>query len=123
MCQTRPGKVIYSSVSTLSILSSSKLFNDLANGRLFFSFGRFERVLGLCADILKRNIQLYHSFVSLSVQKMMEESLQKKKTKFVVIVFFGQKSKEGEEEEAERGFQKETANSYTQKKRSFFLSL
>lgn len=28
---------------------------------------RFERVLGLCADILKRNIQLYHSFVSLSV--------------------------------------------------------
>merc|ERR1712071_501945 len=28
---------------------------------------RFERVLGLCVDILKRNIPLYHSFVSLSV--------------------------------------------------------
>lgn len=28
---------------------------------------RFERVLGPCADILKRNIQLYNSFVSLSV--------------------------------------------------------
>lgn len=32
-----------------------------------FPMNRFERVLGLCADILKRNIQLYHSFVSLSV--------------------------------------------------------
>jgi cAMP-dependent protein kinase regulator len=28
---------------------------------------RFERVLGPCADILKRNIQRYHSYVSLSV--------------------------------------------------------
>uniref|UniRef100_A0A8C4R5I5 Protein kinase, cAMP-dependent, regulatory, type I, beta n=1 Tax=Eptatretus burgeri TaxID=7764 RepID=A0A8C4R5I5_EPTBU len=28
---------------------------------------RFERVLGPCSDILKRNIQRYHSFVSLSV--------------------------------------------------------
>ncbi|GFG32991.1 hypothetical protein Cfor_09882 [Coptotermes formosanus] len=28
---------------------------------------RFERVLGLCADILKRNITQYNSFVSLSV--------------------------------------------------------
>uniref|UniRef100_T1H0I4 Cyclic nucleotide-binding domain-containing protein n=1 Tax=Megaselia scalaris TaxID=36166 RepID=T1H0I4_MEGSC len=28
---------------------------------------RFERVLGPCADILKRNITQYHSFVSLSV--------------------------------------------------------
>jgi len=28
---------------------------------------RFERVLGLCVDILKRNIPLYHSYVSLSV--------------------------------------------------------
>ncbi|XP_043212646.1 cAMP-dependent protein kinase type I regulatory subunit-like [Amphibalanus amphitrite] len=29
--------------------------------------GRFERVLGPCADILKRNIQQYNSFVSLTV--------------------------------------------------------
>lgn len=29
--------------------------------------GRFERVLGFCADILKRNITQYNSFVSLSV--------------------------------------------------------
>lgn len=28
---------------------------------------RFERVLGPCSDILKRNIQQYNSFVSLSV--------------------------------------------------------
>jgi len=28
---------------------------------------RFERVLGPCADILKRNIQRYNSYVSLSV--------------------------------------------------------
>jgi cAMP-dependent protein kinase regulator len=28
---------------------------------------RFERVLGPCADILKRNITQYNSFVSLSV--------------------------------------------------------
>lgn len=28
---------------------------------------RFERVLGPCADILKRNISRYHSYVSLSV--------------------------------------------------------
>ena len=30
-------------------------------------FCRFERVLGPCSDILKRNIQQYNSFVSLSV--------------------------------------------------------
>lgn len=30
-------------------------------------FNRFERVLGPCADILKRNISQYNSFVSLSV--------------------------------------------------------
>ena len=30
-------------------------------------FFRFERVLGPCSDILKRNIQQYNSFVSLSV--------------------------------------------------------
>lgn len=29
--------------------------------------GRFERVLGPCADILKRNISKYNSYVSLSV--------------------------------------------------------
>lgn len=29
--------------------------------------GRFERVLGPCSEILKRNIQQYNSFVSLSV--------------------------------------------------------
>jgi cAMP-dependent protein kinase regulator len=29
--------------------------------------GRFERVLGPCSDILKRNIQQYNSYVSLSV--------------------------------------------------------
>jgi cAMP-dependent protein kinase regulator len=28
---------------------------------------RFERVMGLCADILKRNIQLYNSYISLSL--------------------------------------------------------
>ena len=31
-----------------------------------FSF-RFERVLGPCSEILKRNIQQYNSYVSLSV--------------------------------------------------------
>ena len=29
--------------------------------------GRFERVLGPCADILKRNISKYNSYVSISV--------------------------------------------------------
>merc|ERR1711863_196550 len=29
--------------------------------------GRFERVLGPCSEILKRNIQQYNSYVSLSV--------------------------------------------------------
>ena len=32
-----------------------------------FLFHRFERVLGPCSDILKRNIQQYNSYVSLSV--------------------------------------------------------
>ncbi|XDA81309.1 hypothetical protein R6Z07M_011249 [Ovis aries] len=35
---------------------------------------RFERVLGPCSDILKRNIQQYNSFVSLSVLGAYEES-------------------------------------------------
>lgn len=35
---------------------------------------RFERVLGPCSDILKRNIQQYNSFVSLSVWRNMSPS-------------------------------------------------
>ena len=37
-------------------------------GLTIFYF-RFERLLGPCADILKRNIELYNSFVSLAVIK------------------------------------------------------
>ena len=33
----------------------------------YFFFSRFERVLGPCSEILKRNIQQYNSYVSLSV--------------------------------------------------------
>ena len=47
---------------------SSDIFKSFSVSLSFyFVANRFERVLGLCADILKRNIQLYHSFVSLSV--------------------------------------------------------
>ena len=34
---------------------------------LVLGLDRFERVLGPCSDILKRNIQQYNSYVSLSV--------------------------------------------------------
>ena len=33
----------------------------------YFFYYRFERVLGPCSEILKRNIQQYNSYVSLSV--------------------------------------------------------
>lgn len=39
----------------------------IVNWTLIFFSTRFERVLGPCADILKRNITQYNSFVSLSV--------------------------------------------------------
>ena len=41
--------------------------NRLRSRNLYYFYSRFERVLGPCSEILKRNIQQYNSYVSLSV--------------------------------------------------------
>lgn len=44
---------------------------------------RFERVLGPCSDILKRNIQQYNSFVSLSVWDALSRRLRRTIKRFI----------------------------------------
>ena len=55
---------------TLQVQNKKRIIQidyDFGVSYIISLFLRFERVLGPCSEILKRNIQQYNSYVSLSV--------------------------------------------------------